>query len=99
MPQGKSTAQEPGKPEPAWLQHSLIHGKERMACLEWVMEGIYLTSGRKKPIPVTFHRPPAQLINGVAITASPEGEEHIFTSLASKDIYTSQERLRRDWWK
>lgn len=34
-----------------------------------------------------------------AITASPEGQEHIFTSLASKLIYTSQERLHRDWWK
>jgi len=42
-----------------------------MACLEWVMEGICLASGRKKLIPVTFHCSPGQLINGVALTASP----------------------------
>lgn len=67
-----------------------------MARLEWVMEGIYLASGRQKPIPVTFHRSPARLINRVAITASPEGKQCIFTSLASEDIYTSQERFHRD---
>lgn len=78
-----------------WLQHSPINGKERMACLEWVIEGIYLPSGRRKPIPVTFHCSPSQLINRVAITAPPKGEKHIFTSLASKDIYTSQEKLQR----
>lgn len=99
VPPGQSTAQDTGKEEPVWLQHSPIHGKERVACLEWVTEGICLAFGGKKSIPVTFQCSLGQLINGVAVTASPEGKEHIFTSLASKDISTRQERLRRDWWK
>lgn len=46
-------------------------------CPEWVMGGICLAFGRKKQIPATFHCSLGQLINGVAITVSPEGQEHV----------------------
>lgn len=67
-----------------------------MGRTQWVMAGVYLAFGRN---PVTFHCSLGQLINGVAIMVSPEGQEHIFfTSPASKDIYTSLKRLCREWW-
>lgn len=65
-----------------------------MACLELVMKEIAF--GGKKSIPVTLQCALGQLINREAVTASLEGEKQIFTSLASKDIYTSQETLCRD---
>lgn len=64
-----------------------------MAYLEWVMVRICLAFGRKKSIPATSQCALGQLING---NCSREGEQHSFTSLAPKDIYTSQERLCRD---
>lgn len=78
-------------------KHSLIYRKDCMICHEWVMEGICLTSGRKKPISVTLHHSPGQLITEVAVTASLK--VYIFTSLAFEDVYRSQEWSCRDWWK
>lgn len=74
--------------ETAWeagTQNSLIHGKELGSWLIWTGSwwGICLAFGRKKSIPAASQCSLGQLING---NCSREGEQHIFTSLASKDI-------------
>lgn len=61
--------------EPVVLQCWHIYRQDTR--LVWVMGGICLAFGRKKPIPVTFHCSLGQLINGVAITVFPEGQEHV----------------------